>query len=139
MSIKKPYTIKNFEQSEAPALDENTRRLYECKVEARLFTDDISASASVIKSYQSIEHGQFRVSATGSATVVSVKPLKDGDEPVLYANAVCVSSLLASHVTDVTNTAITITTIAVSGSGQSISSITSGSLMVMYQVVRSSP
>jgi len=133
MTIKKAHTITRFNDSAAPLLEENVQRLYVNKVESRFRRDSATVSQF---SYQSIEHGLFSVSAAGVSSITTTLPLAETHNTIIWAVAHARSAGITAHVTDVTNTSISVT---VTSPAATLSAVTTSSFIVQYQVIGSSP
>lgn len=135
MSSKKKHTIRALEASEAPKVDENFSHLYSVKMEGSQYND---SGTVTVESYQTMECGQARFSANGSAITTRTFALAAKHTSILYADAHAVSSLVEAHVTDVTQTSITIAAFGVTATGN-FSAITTASVLVYFQVVGTNP
>ena len=134
MSLKKPYTIKTLQPEEATQVNINFDRLYSTRIEA-IKHRDLTASAGINKSYQSIETGIFSVSANDSAVIVKSLPLMDSYKDILYANGNALHSSIEVRVTDITQSGISFDIIATAV----FSDITTATVKINYLIVGSSP
>lgn len=106
MPIKLPYTITKVDDKQVPHMNQNWERLYSHKLESHHKRESTGTTSYV---HQFAEHGQVSFSATGSPTVALTFALKEVHENVVYVNAHALSTQVSAHVTDITQTAITIT------------------------------
>lgn len=136
MPIRKPNTLTKVDKSEADQLDQNVSLLYENKIESR-FQNNNGTSREL--TWQSMFHGQVLYSATGSATISRTFNIPEKIGTVVYASAHCMNVELAAHVTDVTQTAITIIVRDADSTANVSAVITTGQVTVFYQVVGSTP
>lgn len=135
MGIKKKHTIRSFEENEAPFLDEEISTIYRAKLESQNYKD--SATERLVN-YQSIESGRFSTSANAShANTVIVTPVGTYDE-ILFAKGQARQVDIGVSVTDMTNTAITMS-IYVTGTSTLISSVTTASFVVDWMLLGSNP
>jgi hypothetical protein len=129
LTVKKPYTLPD------PRADQNFSRLYSHKLESR-FKKVSSGTLSLL--YQSLEAGETTFSATGSATVSKSFGFEEKQGTIVFAMAHAKSPLVTAHVTDVTQTGITIECRTVSGTA-AFSAVTTAAISVYYAVIGSSP
>jgi len=134
MTLKKPHYIRTFNDQEATKVDENFNRAYTNKIEGR-FKRTTSGVESFV--FQSIETGEANFSGTGSPTVALTFALAEPMNNVLHVNANAQSTLVTAHVTDVTNTSITITARTVSGTAD-FGDVTTA-VLVQWMVIGSNP
>ena len=137
MSLKKPYHIRAVDVSEAPQINQNYDRLYSTRVEGLKHTD-VSASAVIIKPYQSFETGIFTVSATGSPVVAKVLVVADSYKDILHVNVQAIHSAIIALVTDVTQSSIFFDIRAVD-SATNLSAITTATVKVHYMIIGANP
>lgn len=136
MPIRKPNTLTKVDSTEADQLDQNMRVLYENKIESR-FQNNNGTNREL--TWQSAFHGSVIYSATGSAVVSRSFVIPEKIGTVVYASAHCVHVNLSAHVTDVTQTAITIQVRHADSTATVSSVITTSQVTVYYQVVGSTP
>ena len=134
MSIKKKYTLKEFDPETINKIDDLFETAYANKLESRFWNNSASES---VQTFQNAIHGTIGFSATGSATVTQSITLPETGQ-VLYANAHAQSALVSAHITDVTNTTVAITLAPISASSVS-EAIQTSSVNVFFQVVRAAP
>lgn len=136
MPIRKPNKLTKVDATEADQLDQNVNLLYENKVESR-FQNNNGTNREL--TWQSAFHGSVLYSATGSATIARTFSLPEKIGTVVYVSAHCISSELSAHVTDVTQTAVTIVLRDADSSGVVSAILTTGQVRVYYQVIGSTP
>lgn len=134
MTIRKFHTIRD------PEVDENFNRLYTNKIESRFKRDGVSGSQTLIKTFQYIETGDGLFSANGSATTERSFPLQERPTTIVYAQACVRDARFLAHVTDITQSSITIACTAWSQTaGRFFSHTTTATVRVEYLVIGSSP
>jgi len=121
-------------QEEATNLNQTITRAYSTRLESINKRTNSSTGQFL---YQSTEHGELTFSATGSATVALTHNLIEKQNTIIYVNAHSTMVGINAHVTDITQTAITVTIASVSAT--SVSSVTNGQITVYYQVIGSNP
>ena len=136
MTLKKPHTISKMLPIEAALLEEDLRIAYENKIESRTKRTD-STTVTVLK-YQQMEHGEVDFSANGSQATQLTFNLAETHTTIVYAVAHAKSEFITAHVTDITNTAITIVAKPFSSTAL-FSSVTTATVKVYYQVIGSNP
>jgi len=134
MTLKAPkkfISIKN----EIPDLNRTFVRAFQAKLES-LYKREPSGINSF--GYQSQEHGEVNFSGTGSPTVAQTFSLREKQAKIIYADAHAMSTVVTAHVTDITQTAITIECRTVSGTAN-LSDVTTATIRVFYKVQGSNP
>lgn len=135
MTIKNRFKHRDLSEAETPKLNENLDVLYSHKLESKHLQ---TSSGTTAYTYQAMEHGLFDFSATGSPTVARSFELSERHGKIVYATAHAKSTLVTAHVTDVTNTSITVECRTVSGTAN-FSGVTTAAVPVYWQVIGSSP
>jgi len=135
VTLKKPHAISKMDQAEASLLEEDLRVLYEHKLESVACT--VSASENTMI-YQRQEIGENNFSATGSPIVSRTFAFQSTFDQVIYATAHAMSTDITAHVTDVTASSITVAIRDADGT-DNICAITTGTIMICFQVVGSNP
>jgi len=135
MTQRKPHYIARLDDDSAEQLDENVDSLYEKKAESHMYYKG-SASETIVKAYQSQQMGDGLFSATGSPTVTKTFPLPEKQVDVIYVTAHACTNLFTAHVTDVTQTSVSVTIQNKSGAGN-ISANSTEACRVFWQVIGS--
>ncbi len=135
MTLKVPKKFMTLDKAEAPDLNRTFARSFQAKVESihKRETTGITSYG-----YQSQEHGEVDFSANSSPTVARTFSLKEKQSTIIYADAHALSTLVTAHVTDVTQTAITIECRTVSGTAN-FSDVTTATIKVFFKVQGSNP
>src|SRR3990167_4432410 len=113
MSFRKPHTIVKVDKTEAHAIDIQFQELYENKLESE-YRNNSGTNQRFI--YQVQEVGEKNFSSTGSPSVAITLSFKNKFNTVLYANAHARDNSFIASVTDITQSAMTITMRSISGS-----------------------
>ena len=136
MVLKKPYAVADNQ----PA-DRNFDTLFEGKLESRFKRDGVSASAIVLRPYQSMECGEAVFSANGSPTTARTFVLAEKRSVMVAVQAHAQHAQFIAAVTDVTACQVTIECISnlfTTESGRSnFSSVTNGQVRVWWQILGS--
>lgn len=150
MSAKKPNTITEITPQTVPKLNQNIDLLYSHKAESRHKNVNGTHSEMI---FQSFQHGEVIFSANGSPSTVLSFGFKERQQTIIFAIAHAKSNAVTAHVTDVTNTGITIevfprvniditavvNTTTATSTLLKFSQATTANVTIYYQVVGSSP
>ena len=132
-----PNIIKSLQDGSVPAVNENFRKLYEKKVEAGRFFDG-SSSQTVFKIFPELEVGRLSFSATGSPVVSKVIQFDQPRDTILWVQAHAVSNNITAHISNVTNSQITVSARSISGTAD-FSDVTTDTVSVFFAVLSSNP
>jgi len=131
-------TVKKPNQITEPPTDENFNEAFRLKMESQ-FVYNGSASATVVKSYQSSYSGYFDVSGTGSATVDKTIGFSQRQTDITYVNAHALNTSARAIVTNVTATGITINIAPILLATTAISNVTTATIRVYFELRSSNP
>jgi len=137
VTLKVPSQLKSLDASTVPSVNKNFERSFQVKVES-IHSYQQSSTAHVPFLYQSMEHGENTYSATGSATITKTFSLKEKQNKIIFVKAHALSTQVSAHVTDITQTAVTIECRTISGTAL-FSSVTTASVKVFWEVIGSNP
>ncbi len=135
MTLKTPKKFLSLERNEVPEINRTFGRLFQSKKESLWLREGTEINPY---SYQSEEHGIVDYSGTGSPTVAQTFSLKEKQNKIIHAIAHAHSTLVTAHVTDVTQTAITIECRTISGTAN-FSDVTTATIKVHFKVQGSNP
>lgn len=136
MTFKRPFNIKKLEDKTINQLNQNEELIYAVKLESRVHTGG-TATATRILLGQDMETGQAWFSANGSPVTSRTFSFFEKKGTITYATAHVQDVRFSCSVTDVTQSQITIGITPLDQLVTGISSVTTASLSVFWQVVAS--
>lgn len=135
MTFKPQFLVNSFEPKEVPSLNSVITRAYQTRIES-IHKRETSGITQYI--YQNMEHGEVDFSANGSFATVISYGFQNRQNKIIYVNAHAISSQFSAHVTDVTNTGISITCRPISGTGL-FSQVSTATIKVFFQTIGTDP
>lgn len=145
MTTKAAFVIKKVNTENPREIDHNFQEVYATRLESKWKRDSSGIAAYT---FQSQETGEVDFSANGSPVTTLTFALKEKQQTVIYAVAQARSLGVTAHVTDVTQTAITIAcaprlvwdqAVSTSLALMNFSQATTATVKVYYCVVGSNP